>query len=102
MIDWWWVLAAFLAPWLRMVVQPSITIRAAGLWGISMLGTGMVGVILSMGAARYARVTGAAVPPEWSVTAVILSAAVMLSGAIILAISAIQADAADRRRHSAP
>lgn len=93
-MNWWWLVAAFLAPWLRFVVQPSMSIRAAAIWGISVLGTGLIGEIVALGVARLVSDE----PPEWALPAFAVSAAVMVSGVIILGIATVQANAADRRR----
>lgn len=101
-MNWWVVVTAFLAPWLRILLNPSVSIKKAGSWGIWMLGAGMIGAVVSIGAARVIVARGAPRSDvAWLQTPALASVALTLSGLLIFGLAAWQAEAAGRYQRSA-
>lgn len=85
----WWVVAAVL-PWLRVAVQPTISVKAAGSWGITTIGVGLVGMILFMGAVRVLRQTGHVVAQETVELGAVAGLAFLLSSLALFGMAAAQ------------
>jgi hypothetical protein len=97
-MNWWIIGGAAALPWLRFVLQPSMSIKAAGFWGIWVLGVGMCALIVVGPGLFVARRSGMQVTPDQVDTAALTALAFTLSGLLILGVAGWQADAVDRRR----